>query len=50
MARQGLAMGSGGIGGIGSDGTLSGTRSDKCGAGVVTSSEVNLEVEGSIVG
>ena len=45
MARLGIAIGSGGIGGIGSDAGESRARIDKCVAAMVELSEIGYEVE-----
>ena len=48
VARVGIAIGSGGIGGNGRDGGRSGARNDKCGPAVLKSGEIRVEVEGTL--
>ena len=48
VARLGTAIGSGGIGGEGSDATGSGDISRDCGAAVTESDDISFEVEDSL--
>ena len=48
VARLRVAIGSGGIGGVGSDGRGSGDMSRECGAAVMESDDIRFEVEDSL--